>query len=199
MGRKSEHWAERFLDAAAGHESWEVVGKELREALDTPLAGVQLRDEWGQPVEVALALEVEVDALRAYAESFHAEDPHGPAMLRRAAYEVVDSDALLPRRQLLKSRYYQEWMVPSGMDRFLGFWAPFEQGTIGAAFLRAPGSEPFGKADRALVSSFARPLARAVEVQARLRRAEAPSSTPVALADTVATGVVVVVTEKVCP
>lgn len=204
MGRKSERWAERLLDAAAGHASWETVGQELRDALGTPLAGVQLRDELGRPVEVALALDVEPAALRAYAEEFHAEDPHGPAMLGRSAYEVVDSDSLLPRRELMRSRYYQEWMVPSGMDRFLGFWAPFEDGTIGAAFLRAPGSEPFGTAERALVASLARPLARAVEVQARLRRAEAPRAgsassgarpqhaTTSALADVVATGLAVV-------
>jgi DNA-binding CsgD family transcriptional regulator len=204
MGRKSERWAERLLDAAAGHASWETVGQELRDALRTPLAGVQLRDGLGRPVEVALALDVEPAALRAYAEEFHAEDPHGPAMLGRSAYEVVDSDSLLPRRELMRSRYYQEWMVPSGMDRFLGFWAPFEDGTIGAAFLRAPGSEPFGTAERALVASLARPLARAVEVQARLRRAEAPRAgsassgarpqhaTTSALADVVATGLAVV-------
>src|SRR5690606_27103352 len=91
-----------------------------------------------------------------YGREFAAENPwmQRTAHLMRPGI-VMDSDAVLPRAELRRTRYYNEYLRIGGIEQSLALCAQADGEGVVVATLCRPGGTPYSQADLALARQVA--------------------------------------------
>jgi DNA-binding CsgD family transcriptional regulator len=186
-----------IYDAALRPELWPGVVERIAEALNgsagllfTPLDPI---GTGGFVASVRLSLET----LRQYAERHHAIDiwtQAGIAQNRFKTGVVVSDEDLVPRRDLLASPYFREFLHPAGISRLctavvFATEDPESPATVLSIYggLRASAFDPIAKETMRLLVPH---LSRALGVMCRLRMAESRVAASLAALDRIERGIV---------
>ncbi len=106
--------------------------------------------------------------LRAYPENFHAINDVWHRMVKKGVGAAITDEIVMPRREFLKSTYYNEWAKPQGYHYVMG-------GMIDAAIgwrtvLTLPGRSAYGSGAAKLFRIVSSHVRRAVLLNRRLER-----------------------------
>jgi hypothetical protein len=94
------------------------------------------------------------EIMRSYAEHWVYHNPLSMSVRRVPAAVAYSYDRLMPRRELERTAFYNEFCLPGGMAQALGTILHADESSItGAALYRPAGQEPFDHSDEELLAS----------------------------------------------
>jgi hypothetical protein len=109
------------------------------------------------------------EIMRSYADHWVYHNPMSVSVRRVPTGVAYSYDRLMPRRELVRTAFFNEFCLPGGMAQALGTILHADESSItGAALYRPAGKEPFDPSDEKLLASLSPHLQRAVQLNIRL-------------------------------
>lgn len=154
-------------DAAIGEEDWSVVVDHLLRTIGGVSASLLRR---GGPTAGAFSVGFDPDCLRLYETHYHRVDPIQPALRRVPPASTFDARKLLGKQALEGSEFYNDFLVPWGMNEAL-FWHSEEPGgrMTTLKIVRSRHQPPFGDQEVSLMRALSPHLGRAQRIERSLR------------------------------
>jgi DNA-binding CsgD family transcriptional regulator/PAS domain-containing protein len=110
------------------------------------------------------------DFMRAYAEAYHPLDQVWHGVTRQGVGRPATDAMVLPRNELEKSAFHNEWSRPQGYRTIMGEMVLAEQGW--RTVLMLPGREAFEAEDLRVLATLTRHIRRAVQLNIRLAQGD---------------------------
>jgi DNA-binding CsgD family transcriptional regulator len=110
------------------------------------------------------------DFMRAYAEAWHPHDHVWRGVTQRGVGRAASDAMVMPRDELEKSAFHNEWSRPQGYSTIMGAMVLAEQGW--RTVLMLPGREAFQRNQLDLLQTLAPHLRRAVQMNIRLAQGD---------------------------
>ena len=108
-----------------------------------------------------------------YLDYYRTLDPLLSKLWVRPPREAFCDEMMQPKRELWKSRLYNEWIKPNGMEHAIqGFAFRDDERNGFLALARAPSLESYSRAEVDVVTALLPHIARALNVQVRLQAAQ---------------------------
>lgn len=162
-----------IYDLPLGDADWEAVLGRLRRLVDAQSGVLMMQRPAVQDIAISVAGAHGRRTWRAYVDRFAAIDPFAGALLARSIPPgaAVTDDALLPRRALEATEFYQAFWRPEGIGPAAGAHRTERDGlTVHLVLPRLQDARPFAPADIACLQRHLRHLFRGARLAEALSR-----------------------------
>ncbi|MDQ1091105.1 hypothetical protein QE400_000518 [Xanthomonas sacchari] len=169
------------------YDSGQLVefSQRLATATDSHIAAVMTHDAGGNGGRLDLLLGADPDFVRRYEQEIASENvwmQHGDAVLRTGA--VCDSDTVVPRGLLRRTRYYQDYLRLSEIEQSVALCAYRDRDTVVVATMSRSGRlPPYSVQDMALFRQVAPHWVNVYALHRRLAETEARAQSLDAMLD----------------
>lgn len=128
--------------------------------------------------------------MQTYAENYHPMDGVWHGVTRRGVDRPATDAMVMPRDELVKSAFHNEWSRPQGYQTIMGGMILAERGW--RTVLMLPGQEAFGLDELRLLATLTPHVRRAVQLNLRLAQGDLNQQFTVGLLEQMATAAFVV-------
>lgn len=154
-------------DAAMGQRDWSAVLAQLLPAFGASCVALSRR---GGPVAGTIAVGCDPACIQLYEAHYHQLDPVRPLMSRLPAGSAFDDRALVPRRELERGEFYNDFLAHWGMHGALSWYHQGAEGQVATLkIVRSRRQPSFGREEVRLLRLLAPHLGRAQRVEQRLK------------------------------
>lgn len=160
------------LDDPAAHQA---LAQGLTRVMSGSLADLELRNRNTLAHEGALARMLPESAAAAYYAHYVALDPLAPKVVARPMGSIVESDTLMARSELERTAFYEEWMMPHEMTRFVAAAVPVSEDVFLAAAVQRGDARGFVQAEVETFSHVVGHLERALRTRVERPGDDAPT------------------------
>lgn len=159
---------DRIYEAGMSFDRWPDALTRMADLLGARDASLGAMAPEGLPW--IFAPRTDPEFMRLYAEAYHPLNQVWQGVTRRGVGRATSDAMVMPREDLVRSAFHNEWSRPQGYNTHMGTMVLAEEGW--RTVLMLPGRESFGEDELRLLETLAPHLRRAVQMNIRLAQGD---------------------------